>query len=55
MSRHNSSNKGFTSTGKPWQLKYFETFEQRSDALHREIQLKKWKSRDAILNLIEEK
>ncbi|WP_163321891.1 GIY-YIG nuclease family protein [Draconibacterium mangrovi] len=54
LQRHNTSNKGFTSTGKPWELKYYETFNDKSDALGRETQLKKWKSRSAILKLIEE-
>jgi putative endonuclease len=54
LHRHNTSSKGFTSTGKPWELKYYEAFEEKSDALGRETQLKKWKSRDAILKLIEE-
>ncbi|QIA09243.1 GIY-YIG nuclease family protein [Draconibacterium halophilum] len=53
LQRHNSSNKGFTSTGKPWELKYYEAFEEKSDAMKREAQLKKWKSRSAILHLIE--
>ena len=54
LQRHNTSNKGFTSTGKPWELKYYETFDDKSDAMKREMQLKKWKSRNAILKLIEE-
>jgi putative endonuclease len=29
ISRHNSSNHGFTSTGKPWILKYSEAFGKR--------------------------
>nr|WP_321358011.1 GIY-YIG nuclease family protein [uncultured Draconibacterium sp.] len=53
LQRHNSSNKGFTSTGKPWELKYYETFGEKSDAIKREMQLKNWKSRSAILKLIE--
>ncbi|WP_297098986.1 GIY-YIG nuclease family protein [uncultured Draconibacterium sp.] len=54
LQRHNTSNKGFTSTGKPWELKYYETFDEKSDAMKREMQLKKWKSRSTILKLIEE-
>ncbi|WP_442873568.1 GIY-YIG nuclease family protein [Draconibacterium sp. IB214405] len=54
LQRHNFSNKGFTSTGKPWELKYYETFDEKSDAMKCETQLKKWKSRSAILKLIEE-
>ncbi len=54
LSRHNSSNKGFTSTGKPWGLKYFEQFEDRKSALAREQQLKKWKNRALIERLVQE-
>ncbi|WP_052670737.1 GIY-YIG nuclease family protein [Draconibacterium sediminis] len=54
LQRHNTSNTGFTSTGKPWELKYYETFDEKSDAMKREMQLKKWKSRNAILKLIAE-
>jgi putative endonuclease len=50
--RHNTSNKGFTSTGKPWELKYYETFESKQEALSRELQLKSWKDRDLLQRLI---
>lgn len=50
--RHNSSNHGFTSTGKPWILKYSESFVEKTDALKREMQLKSWKSRKLIEELI---
>ena len=52
IQRHNQSNKGFTSTGKPWVLKYFETFENKTEALKRELQLKKWKDRTKLEELI---
>jgi putative endonuclease len=38
--RHNSSNHGFTSTGKPWIFKYSESFAEKTDALKRESNLK---------------
>ena len=50
--RHNSSNHGFTSTGKPWILKYSESFVEKTYALKREMQLKSWKSRKLIEELI---
>jgi len=40
LQRHNTSNHGFTSTGKPWEIKYFERFEKKTEALKRETQLK---------------
>ena len=52
ISRHNSSKHGFTSTGKPWILKYHESFPVKSEALKRELQLKSWKNRTAIEELI---
>lgn len=52
LSRHNSSNHGFTSTGKPWILKYSESFEKKADALKRELQLKNRKNRKALETLI---
>jgi putative endonuclease len=52
LQRHNNSNTGFTSTGKPWEIKYFETFETKSGAMKREMELKKWKNRIKIEALI---
>ena len=53
IARHNSSKKGFTSTGKPWVLVYSEKFHDKSSALKREKQLKSWKSRKDIERLIQ--
>ena len=50
--RHNSSNIGFTSTGKPWDIVYSEKYSERKEALKREFQIKRWKSRKAIEDLI---
>jgi putative endonuclease len=52
LSRHNSSNKGFTSTGKPWLIVYSEVYDSRSTALKREKQLKGWKNRERLVTLI---
>jgi putative endonuclease len=52
LQRHNTSNHGFTSTGKPWLMKYSESFETKSEALKRELQIKRRKSRNAIEELI---
>ena len=54
LQRHNTSGKGFTSTGKPWVIKYTEAYETKIEALQRELQLKKWKSRAEIEKLIRE-
>ena len=52
LQRHNTSKKGFTSTGKPWELKYYETYESKHKALLRELQIKGWKDRDLLQGLI---
>ena len=54
LQRHNTSNKGFSSTGKPWLIKYTEAYETKSEALQRELQLKKWKNRTTIEQLIKD-
>ena len=53
LQRHNTSNHGFTSTGKPWELRYSENFETKQEAMQRELQLKKWKNRDLLEELIQ--
>jgi putative endonuclease len=52
LQRHNTSNHGFTSTGKPWEIKYFETFESKTEAMKRELLLKSWKNRKSLEDLI---
>ena len=52
LQRHNTSGRGFTSTGKPWSLKYFESFGTKREALQREYQLKRTKSRKFYEELI---
>ena len=52
LQRHNTSKKGFTSNGKPWELKYYERFESKHEALSREFQIKSWKDRDMLQGLI---
>jgi len=41
--------------GGPWELVYSEVYETRKEALKREKQIKSWKSRKAIGQLIESK
>jgi putative endonuclease len=50
--KHNRSNRGFTSSGKPWSIVYFEQYNTKSEALRRELQLKKWKNKERLLSLI---
>src|SRR5690554_2852066 len=55
LKEHLWEHKGFTSKAKDWELKYSETFEEKTDAMARERQIKKWKSRRLIERLISEK
>jgi putative endonuclease len=52
LRKHNRSRSGFTSMGKPWNLMYNEIFDNKTEALIREKQLKAWKNRDRIVSLI---
>lgn len=51
--KHNSNHKGFTGGIGDWQLKHRERFDLKTDALKRELQIKKWKSRVMIEKLIQ--
>ena len=55
IEKHLQSKKGFTSRAKDWKLKYSEVFDEKSDALKRERQIKSWKSRKLIEELISSK
>ena len=50
--RHNQKSKGFTGSTNDWELKYYETFENKNDAINREKQIKSWKSKIKIKELI---
>ena len=50
--RHNAGRNLSTKGGIPWNLKYSETFETRREAVSREMQIKKKKSRKYIEWLI---
>ena len=53
LQRHNTSNRGFTSTGKPWKIVFSEEFDDKTSAMNREFQIKRWKSRKAIEELVD--
>ena len=53
LEKHNSSKSGYTSTKKPWKIVYTETFETKTEAIKRESEIKRMKSRKYILDLIE--
>ena len=52
LRRHFSSHKGFTARTKDWKIVYFETFENKTDAILREQEIKNWKSKKRIIELI---
>ena len=52
LCKHNTNHKGFTGHTGDWKLMYHETFETKEDAMKREKQIKKWKSRKLIEKLI---
>ena len=50
--RHNNSGSKSTKKANDWEMKYTEAFESRSAAMHRELEIKKKKSRKYIEQLI---
>ncbi|SRR5258705_12726207 len=53
LNKHLSDHKGFTSRTKDWKIVHKEIFQQKSEALKRERQLKAWKNKIRIKELIE--
>ncbi len=53
LNKHLSNHKGFTSKAKDWRIVYKEVFQEKSEALKREKQLKAWKNKIRIKQLIE--
>ena len=53
--RHNQKSKGFTGSTNDWKIVYTETYLTKSEALAREKQIKSWKSRIKIQELISNK
>ncbi|QAA81749.1 GIY-YIG nuclease family protein [Aequorivita sp. H23M31] len=52
LKEHLWNHEGFTARAKDWEIRYSENFLTRSEALAREQQIKKWKSRKLIEKLI---
>ena len=53
LAKHNRPHKGFTGRKQPWILVYTEEFLRKTEALKREIEIKKKKSRQYIIDLVE--
>ena len=52
IEKHNQKHKGYTGKANDWILVYFEEFETKKEALLREREIKNWKSRKKIQELI---
>ena len=52
LSRHLSNHKGYTAKAKDWHIVYSEIFNTKKEAYAREREVKKWKSRIKIEELI---
>ncbi len=52
LRKHLSNHSGFTSKSKDWKIAYFEEIENKSLAYKRELEVKKWKSKIKIIELI---
>jgi putative endonuclease len=52
LRKHNTNHKGFTGTANDWTVKYTENFQTKQEALNREKEIKNWKSRKRIEQLI---
>jgi putative endonuclease len=52
LERHNSGNSRSTKHGIPWEIVYFEVYSTKSEAMKREYEIKRKKSRKYIEELI---
>jgi len=53
LKKHNTNHKGFTGKTNDWGIVYSEGFDTKTDAYAREREVKNWKSRKRINELIE--
>ena len=53
IKKHNSNHKGFTGGVGDWELVYHEVYSSKSEAMARERQIKGWKSRKLITQLVQ--
>ncbi|UQB70207.1 GIY-YIG nuclease family protein [Epilithonimonas zeae] len=52
LRKHLSNHSGFTAKAKDWKIVYYEVFSDKSVAYKRELQIKSWKSKVKISQLI---
>ena len=53
ITRHNQKSKGFTGSTNDWTLVYYEEFNSQSEAIQSGKQIKNWKSKIKIQELIQ--
>jgi putative endonuclease len=54
VKKHNTKHKGFTGKANDWKIVYLEIFSSKKEAYAREREVKKWKSKVKIEQLIEQ-
>ncbi len=52
LRRHLGNHRGWTARAKDWRVVYSEVFMDKTSALRREMEVKAWKNRERILELI---
>ncbi|NJM17057.1 MAG: GIY-YIG nuclease family protein, partial [Bacteroidales bacterium] len=52
LKKHNTNHKGHTGKHNDWEIVHTEPFSSKTEALIREKQIKRWKSRKKIMALI---
>ena len=56
LRKHNTDHHGFTGSSiADWEIVYFEQYNSKKEAMDRELQIKKWKSRKMIEKFIDKK
>jgi putative endonuclease len=53
LRKHLAAHSGFTSKAKDWKVMYTEEFSDKSQAYRRELQIKGWKSKKRIQQLLD--
>ena len=53
LRKHNSNHQGYTGKYNDWDLAYQESFSSKAEAYKRELEIKRWKNRKMILQLID--
>ncbi len=52
LRKHNTNHKGFTGKTNDWEIVYSEKYSSKSEAYARERQVKAWKNRKRLVELI---